>query len=333
MRLEMLNRLQESHLGVTKCRALAETSIWWPNISSQIEDMVRKCSVCAMLRPTTKEPLLPSSFPEHPWSRVAMGLFDLHGKTYLLLVDYHSRWPEIRLLDRLTSTAIIVRQKSFFAIHGIPDVVVSDNGPQFASAEFKKFTDEFCFTHTTSSPRYPQANGEAERAVQTLKNLLRKSTGPYVALFLYRATPLENGFAPSELLMGRKLKTKLPSLKKTKTSNSHLPLLFQKEQRYRDNQCDNFNRRHAVLQAPELRPGDSVYIKDLNRSGSIISRHPNPRSYIVDTEQGTIRRSRAHLVATPSSPVQSAPVTNVLETPPAAPRSALPAESETNTSV
>ena len=108
--------------------------------------------------------------------------------------------------------------------------------------------------------------------------------------------------------MGRKLKTNLPSLKKTQTSNSHLPLLFQKEQRYRDNQRDNFNRRHAVQQAPELKPGDSVYIKDLHRSGSIISRHPNPRSYIVDTEQGTIRRNCAHLVATPSSPVQSAPV-------------------------
>ena len=333
MRLEMLNRLHESHLGVTKCRALAQTSVWWPNISSQIEDMVRKCSVCAKLRPTTKEPHLPSSFPEHPWSRVAMDLFDLHGKTYLLLVDYHSRWPKIRLLDRLTSTAIIVRLKSIFATHGIPDVVVSDNGPQFASVEFKKFTEEFCFTHTTSSPRYPQANGEAERAVQTVKNLLRKSTDPYVALLLYRATPLQNGFAPSELLMGRTLKTKLPPLKKTQTSNSHLPLLFQKEQRYRDNQQDNFNRRHAVQQAPELKPGDSVYIKDLHRSGSIISRHPNPRSYIVDTEQGTIRRNRAHLVATPSSPVQSAPVTNVPETPPAAPRSALPAESETNTSV
>ena len=176
MRLEMLNRLYESHLGVTKCRALAQTSVWWPNISSQIEDMVRKCSVCAKLRPTTKEPLLHSSFPEHPWSRVAMDLFDLHGKSYLLLVDYHSRWPEIRLLDRLTSTAIIVRLKSIFATHGIPDVVVSDNGPQFASVEFKKFTEEFCFTHTTSSPRYPQANGEAERAVQTVKNLLGKST-------------------------------------------------------------------------------------------------------------------------------------------------------------
>ena len=127
------------------------------------------------------------------------------------------------------------------------------------------------------------ANGEAELAVQTVKNLLRMSADPYVALLMYRATPLQNGFAPSELLMGRKLKTKLPSLKKTQTSNSHLPLLFQKEQRYRDTQRDNVNRHHAVQQSPELKPGDSVYIKDLNRSGSIISRHPNPRSYIVDT--------------------------------------------------
>ena len=324
MRLEMLNRLHESHLGVTKYRALARTSVWWPNISSQIEDMVRKC--CLRQAETNYQGASPSFL----LSRTSL-VTSSHGSLRPPLVDYHSRWPEIRLLDRLTSTAIIVRLKSIVATHGISDVVVSDNGPQFASTEFRKFTEECCFAHTTSSPRYPQANGEAERAVQTVKNL-RKSTDPYVALLLYRATPLQNGFAPSELLMGRKLKTKPPSLKKTHTSNSHLPLLFQKEQRYRDNHRDNFNRRRAVQQAAELKPGDSVYTKDLNRCGSIISRHPDPRSYIVDIEQGTIRRNRAHLVATPSSPVQSAPVTSVPETPPAAPRSALPAESETNTS-
>ncbi|GFO20837.1 Pol polyprotein [Plakobranchus ocellatus] len=195
--------------------------------------MVRQCNVCAKLRPNMKEPLLPSSFPEHPWSRVAMDLFDLHGKTYLLLVDYHSRWPEIRLLDRLSSAAVIARLKSIFATHGIPDVLVSDNGPQFASAEFRKFTEEFCFTHTTSSPRYPQANGEAERAVQTIKNLLRKASDPYVALLSYRATPLRNGYAPSELLIGRRLNTKLPSTR-TRTSLPNLPSLLEKEGKLRN---------------------------------------------------------------------------------------------------
>ncbi|GFR70641.1 Pol polyprotein [Elysia marginata] len=114
MRLEMLNKLHESQFGIPKCRALAQTSVWWPNVSSQIEDMVKKCSVCTKLKPATKEPLMAASFPDRPWSRVAMDLFDLHGKTYLLVVDYHSRWPEIRLLDSLTSAAVIIRLKSIF---------------------------------------------------------------------------------------------------------------------------------------------------------------------------------------------------------------------------
>ncbi|KAK3738629.1 hypothetical protein RRG08_006727 [Elysia crispata] len=155
MRLEMLDKLHESHLGITKCRALAQTSIWWPNITSQIEEMVKKWSICAKLRPPTREPLLASSFPDQPRSRVAMDLFELKGKTFLLVVDYHSRWPEIRILDHLTSSAVITRLKSIFATHGIPDIVISDNGPQFASTEFQKFTKEYGFTHTTSSPRYP----------------------------------------------------------------------------------------------------------------------------------------------------------------------------------
>ncbi|KAK3748633.1 hypothetical protein RRG08_053013 [Elysia crispata] len=259
-----------------------------------------------------------------------MDLFDLHGKTYLLLVDYHSRWPEIRLLEHLTSAAIIVRLKSIFATHGIPEVVMSDNGPQFASAEFQKFTREFGFTHTTSSPRYPQANGEAERAVQTVKNLLRKASDPYVALLMYRATPLQNGLAPSELLMARRLKTKLPFVQKAQPQKPDFPLLIQKEFRYRENQCQNYNRRHAVREAP-----DPVFVKDLRRPGSVINKYHNPRSYIVHTEQGTIRRNRTHLVATPT-PDQSPPVRSVSNAPDsssAAPRSASPEATETSATV
>lgn len=301
MRLEILDKLHESHLGITKCRALAQTSVWWPNMSSQIEDMVKKCSLCAKSRPTTREPLLPSSFPDRPWSRVAMDLFDLHGKTYLLVVDYHSRWPEIRLLNHQTSGAIISRLKSIFATHGIPDVVVSDNGPQFASSEFQNFTKEFCFTHTTSSPRYPQANGEAERAVQTIKGLLRKASDPYIALLLYRATPLQNGLAPCQLLMGRRLNTKLPSLDQSlRPQIPNVPLLQEKEQRYRENQRQYYNKRHAASPSPELNAGDAVHIKDLDRPGIVATQHHNPRSYVVNTDQGVVRRNRTHLVSTPT---------------------------------
>ena len=75
---------------------------------------------------------------------------------------------ELRRLDNQISNNLINKLKSLFAVHGIPDVVISDNGPQFASTEFRNFSADFGFTHTTSSPHYPESNGEAERAVQTV---------------------------------------------------------------------------------------------------------------------------------------------------------------------
>lgn len=100
--------------------------------------------------------------------------------------------------------------KSIFARHGIPEALRSDNGPQYSADVFSQFADEYGFMHNPSSPKYPQSNGEAERAVQTIKTLLTKNNDPYLALLAYRSTPLENGYSPAELLMGRKIQTTVP---------------------------------------------------------------------------------------------------------------------------
>ena len=215
-----MNRLHEGHLSITKFRALASSSVWWPNISSDIEDMVKKCAVCVLHRPEQKEPLLASSFPDRSWSRLGMDLLELFGKTYLLTVDYYSCWIVLKLLHQLTSAAVIHQIKSVSTAHGIPDVIVSDNGLQFASSEFAKFANDYGFTHVTSSPKYPQANGEAERAVRTVKQLLKKNKAPYIALLMYRATPLQNGSSPAELLRSRKLQTKVPVFPTTLKSST-----------------------------------------------------------------------------------------------------------------
>ena len=80
-----------------------------------------------------------TSFSERAWSRIGMDLFEFHGKIFVMVVDYYSRWVELRRLDDQTSSNLIMKLKSIFAVHGIPDVIISDNGPQFASGEFSNF--------------------------------------------------------------------------------------------------------------------------------------------------------------------------------------------------
>ena len=144
--------------------------------------------------------------------KVGTDLFEFNSSTYLLMVDYYLRWIEIAKLSKTTSEEVIVHTKSMFACYGIPKVVVSDNGPQFSSELYKKFAELYGFEHVPSSPYYPKSNGEAERAMKTVKSLLRKSGDPYLALLAYRATPLQCGYSPAQLLISRNLRTTLPEV-------------------------------------------------------------------------------------------------------------------------
>ena len=88
---------------------------------------------------------------------------------------------------------------------GIPNTIVSDNGPQFVSGRFKKFLERWDIGHVTSSPRYPQSNGKAERAVHTVKGLMNKNLNLNAALCAYRDTPVSGKFSPAQLLLNRSL--------------------------------------------------------------------------------------------------------------------------------
>ena len=147
--------------------------------------------------------------------------------------------------------------KSFFCRHGIPEIVMSDNGPQFSAATFSKFADEWGFTHLTSSPYYPRSNGEAERAVKTAKSLFVKSEDLYLALLSYRTTPLQNGHTPAESLMGRKLRSTLPlSPEKLKPMLLDAEQLRKNEQTYKRQQTQDYNKRHRSTCLSDLSPGD-----------------------------------------------------------------------------
>ena len=139
--------------------------------------MVSRCETCIQSRrKQQREPLIPFPPATHAWSKVACDLFHMNGRDYLLIVDYFTSYPEIAQLTGTTSSAIIANVKSIFARHGIPDTVITDNGSQFTSTEYRDFAKQWEFKHTTSSLLHPRANGKVERTVQTIKGLLKRAS-------------------------------------------------------------------------------------------------------------------------------------------------------------
>ena len=275
--------------------------------------MTRSCVECSKHRVQAPEPLIPSIFPTLPWQRVATDLFEWKGSKYLPIVDYYSCYIKIAQLSNESSAEVIRHTKSIFARHGIPQTVMSDNGPQFSSIEFRRFAAEYDFSQVMSSPKYPQSNGEAERAVKTVKQLLGKSKDPYLALLAYRPTPLQNGYSPAELLVCRRLHTTIPTVhSQLKPYVPDYDLIKMKEEESKKKQKALFDSRHRAQDLDPLSPGDVVWIHDHNTSGTVVEETAT-RSYEVSTPTGSIRRNRRHLTLLPDESPQ-APDTSETET-------------------
>lgn len=295
LRHDILIHLHDGHQGIGKTKENASNSVWWPSITKDIELMVKTCPECTKQSKARTEPMKGTPFPDRPWQRIAADFFQYKGKTYLLAIDYYSRDVEITLMPNSTTTEVtIARLKKVFSRHGIPDILITDNGPQFASSDFASFARTWGFDHVTSSPHYPQSNGEVERAVQTIKNLMKKCDDEYLGLLMYRNTPLANGFSPAQLSMGRRLKTRVPC-----TPESLLPqtpdsgILKRKEKVYREKMTVDYNRRHSVVAPEDLSPGVKVWVPDLQKQGTIVQQHEAPRSFIIKTSDGgLVRRNR-----------------------------------------
>ena len=120
-----------------------------------------------------KEPIQSHQIPDRPWSRFAADQFKLHGKDYIVVVDFYSDFIEVKMLQENTSSAVIEFLKEQFSRHGIPDTLVTDNGLQFTSQEFKQFTHSWEFFHV-SSPHNHKSNGKVEAALKVAKSLLKK---------------------------------------------------------------------------------------------------------------------------------------------------------------
>ena len=156
LRAEMLKIIHASHLGIVKCKSRGRESLYWPGMAASIEDTVAKCSVCAKYTHSNhREPLIQTETPERPWQIVSTDIFEYKGYQYLVSVDHYSKCPELAKLDNMSSSNTIQYTKSQCSRYGIMDKLITDNGPQFSSEQFQRFTKDYGFVHKTSSPHFP----------------------------------------------------------------------------------------------------------------------------------------------------------------------------------
>ena len=180
-----------------------------------------------------------------------------------MIVDYYSNFIEMERIATISSRLVIQVLKRTFSRHGIPESLVSDNGPAYASEEFHEFASKWEFRHVTTSPHYPQANGKAESAVKICKNLLKKSqlakSDVHLALLNHRNTPTEpTNTSPAQRLFGRRTRTLLPvsaKLLKPETPQQTPAKLKVAQQ----NQAEHYNKIAKTL--VPLKRGDSVYLR------------------------------------------------------------------------
>ena len=208
---EYLSHLHEGHLSASKVQENAKQHMYWTGIDANIEDYTKWCQEC-IKRSQAKERLQPHDIPEGPWRKLGINYFAFDGNSYVLICDYFSKFP---FLYRAKTSFWSLRDCliDLFSIEGYPDEIVSDNRPSFQSKEFAKFLFGLGIKHTTSSPGYPHSNGFIEWHIQTVKNMLSKSSNTrsfQEVLADLRTTCIGMGLpSPAEILHGRNLTTRV----------------------------------------------------------------------------------------------------------------------------
>jgi hypothetical protein len=304
LRTAMLTKIHENHLGIEKCKRRARDILYWPGMNDQIAQMVSRCETCTKYRnKQQKEPMRGHEIPDRTWQKVSMDLFQFGKDTYIVITDYYSKFFEVSKLTSVTASATIRHIKPHFARYGIPKEVISDNGTQFSCKEFKEFADKYEFKRTTSSPKYPQSNGLAERTVQTVKSIFVKAkegnSDPNLAILALRNTPIDGiGLSPVQMLMGRRTRTRLPSNKALLVPKFDTAKIKPALQERQQKQKLYYDRNAKPLEP--LKQGDNVKMRDEDKKvwlpATVTRVNEEPRSYTITSESGgEYRRNRRDL--------------------------------------
>ena len=286
----LIDEIHYEHLGMVRTKALARSYFWFPKLDQRIEDMISNCGLCQSLQTDPPlSPLYPWRYTEKPWSRLHIDFGEYHVKHYLILVDSYSKWPEVVKMSSTDATRTIDALRNIFCAQGIPETLVSDNGPPFQSEEFELFCASNGIKHIPAPPYHPATNGQAENCVKTVKRALKKhfldtsksnvSDSHKLASFLltYRNTPHSvTGRTPAELLNKRKLRTRLD-------------LLRPDMRKFVEKKQDKQKSQHDVrVQLREFEKNERVRVKNWRDNKDVkfvpgtVVRRLGPLRYLVD---------------------------------------------------
>ena len=230
LRSETMETLHAAHQGETGMTLLAQSTVFWPGISKDIEKTRKTCNPCIHNAPSQpKSTPFPPIIPTTPFEAVVTDYFQFEGHHYLVVGDRLSAWTEVYHVHvgskSSGSHGLITLLKNFFGTFGVPVELSSDQGKEFVADETQDFFLRWGVKHRDSAAYNPQSNGRAELAVKSTKRLLEKNIGTdgeldtdtfIRALLIKRNTPDPiTKLSPADIIFGRKLRDMLPRINKT----------------------------------------------------------------------------------------------------------------------
>ena len=139
LRKQILDLADEGHQGIVKCKSRLREKVWWPGIDKEVEHYVKNCKACLLMSTENRhEPLNPTPLPDRPWQHIAVDICGPlpRGESLLVAVDYYSRLFEIAMSYSTSTAKVVICLDNWFTSHGLPELIVTDNGVQFTSTEF-----------------------------------------------------------------------------------------------------------------------------------------------------------------------------------------------------
>ena len=294
----ILDNIHNGHQGMVRCKALARQSVYWPNINNDIENKVQSCVSCLNTRNMpNKIKLLPHDIPKRPFEKVGIDIVSVNGIKYQVVICYFAKWVEICKFKKSPSAKMIIDHLRFVFTHfGIPDCCFSDREPIYKSRELKEFCKELGIKKVFSSAMYSQSNGQVERAIGHVKNLIKRCNYSFDDLQLcildYHNTPLDaNTPSPFQIVMNRSVKGRLPCLTSNLVTESDKKVY--KCLTERQIKASEYYNRNVSDKVRVFKPGDPVVYRSGKsdrqwKQARVVHADPELRSYTLVNAKGNL---------------------------------------------